>query len=80
MAPLEPSGRIDVYYIDTLEDQTGPGRDGWGLMASFDEESEALAFAEAQASKPQPGAGSIADRIVVICPGKGEIFRRQRPG
>ncbi len=71
---------VRVYYIDTFEDQSGPGSDGWGLMASFDSEAEALAFAREQAAKPQPGAGWLADRLVVICPKRGEIFSRKRPG
>ena len=49
-------------------------------MASFDDEGEALAFAEAQASVPQPGAGSIADRLMVLCSERGVIFDKQRPG
>jgi hypothetical protein len=80
MGEPDPGKRFRVYYIDTFEDSSGPGRDGWGLMASFDEESEALAFAEEEASKPQPGAGWLADKVVVIALGRGEIFRRQREG
>jgi hypothetical protein len=80
MGEPDPGERFRVYYIDTFEDTSGPGRDGWGLMASFDDEAEALAFAEEQASRPQPGAGSLADNVVVIAEGRGEIFRRQREG
>ncbi len=72
--------RFRVYYVDTFEDQSGPGRDGWGLMAEFEDEGEALAFAEEQASVPQEGAGELADRIVVVAEGRGEIYRRQREG
>ena len=72
--------RFRVYYVDTFEDSSGSGRDGWGLMAEFEDEVEALAFAEEQASVPQPGAGDIADRLVVLCSERGEIFAKQRPG
>ncbi len=79
-APLQPTGRFDVYTIDSFEEHSGPGADGWGLMASFDEEAEALVFAEAQAAKPQPGTGWLADRVVAICPERGQILNEQRPG
>jgi len=79
MGEPDPNKRFRVYYIDTFEDSSRPGRDGWSLMASFDDEAEALAFAEEQANRAQPGAGSLADRVAVIAPGRGEIFRRQRP-
>ena len=72
--------RFRVYYVDTFEETSGPGRDGWGLMAELDDEAEALAFAEEQANKPQPGAGELADRVVVIAEGRGVIFSRQRDG
>ena len=75
-----PGKRYRVYYIDTFENSSGPGRDGWGLMASFHGKAEALAFAEEQASRPQPGAGTLADWIVVTAEGQGEILRRQREG
>ncbi len=69
-----------VIYIDTFEEQSGPGRDGWCLLGTFDDEAEALALARAEAAKPQPGAGDIADRLLVICADRGEIFNQQRRG
>jgi hypothetical protein len=80
MGAPDPTKPYRVYYIDTFEDSSGPGRDGWGLMASFEDEAEALAFARKQANRPQPGAGTLADRLLVICAERGEIFSMQRPG
>jgi len=79
MGEPDPSKSFRVYYVDTFEDTSGPGRDGWGLMAEFDDEGEALAYAQEQASLPQPGAGELADRVVVVAEGRGVIFYHRRP-
>ncbi len=69
-----------VFYVDTFEDQSGPGSDGWCLVAAFEAEADALEYARAQASCPQPGAGDLADRVVVLCDRQGQVFSQKRPG
>ena len=84
MGSPEISRPIFVYYVETELDRMGLEHlddrdDGWSVIAEFDDEAEALAFAQAEASVPHPEGYAHADRIVVISMRRGRIFDAARP-
>jgi|AACY02.5.fsa_nt_gi hypothetical protein len=54
--------------------------DAWTRLAGFEHEADAVAIAEAKAAVPHPGAGDLAERVVVLRPGHGHVVSKQRPG
>ena len=58
----------------------GPDADGWHKQGVFEDEAAALALAEELAGKPHPGAGDLADQVVIICSRRSNIYHQQRDG